>query len=85
MIQADDRLKLEPRSCPVCKVDARGIIETVRGCALLQFAADGSARYGGETDMWWEEQRAEKDAEGRITLICGEGHEWQATLRGGDA
>jgi hypothetical protein len=72
-------MKFSKINCPECGERARGIIEQVMGCALLndEDNEDGTVDYSGETDVWWSEQIPIHDGDGRVTLICPEGHEWQ--------
>jgi len=73
-------MKFSQINCPECGARARGIIEKVMGCALLNSEDndDGTVDYSGQTDVWWQEQIPIHDEEGRVTLICPEAHEWQA-------
>lgn len=51
----------------------------VQGLALLldEDNEDGTVDYDGYTDIWWDEQKSVYDKQGRVTLVCYEGHEWQ--------
>lgn len=40
--------------------------------------------YGGETRMHWDGQTTLTDEEGRVTLCCRNGHDWQALPIDGD-
>jgi hypothetical protein len=68
-----------PNRCPTCGQLARGILETLPGLALIAFdEATEEAEYQGTTEIWWDDQERVQDAQGEITLICGQHHEWQA-------
>lgn len=71
-------MKYTPWKCPACGEHADGTLETVTGKALLNFDADGNAEYGGETEIFWDEQKTVRDEAGPVTLICANGHDWQA-------
>jgi hypothetical protein len=57
---------------------ACGVWERVPGLALLDFDATGTAEYFGETKIQWDGQVPDVDADGRVTLECENGHQWQA-------
>lgn len=70
-------MKFEQPNCPECGEELRGIIEQIQGCAELALQADNeSYAYAGNTDVWWDEQRPLRDPEGRINLVCHNGHDW---------
>jgi hypothetical protein len=71
-------MRFDPWQCPECGEPADGTVEVVHGKALLAFDENGKAGYSGETKIWWDEQRPILDEGGKYTLICPEGHEWQA-------
>lgn len=66
--------------CPTCDQLAEGTIETVTGCARLDINPDGSAEYGGYTDVYWDSQKTVLDNDGKATLVCCNGHEWQSKI-----
>lgn len=41
--------------------------------------AGGVLEYSGETKMYWDGSETETDDQGRVKLICSDGHEWWAT------
>jgi hypothetical protein len=45
---------------------------------------DGSFEYTGRTDLWYDEQKTQADDQGRIRLICDNGHEWHSAVEGLD-
>ena len=73
-------MRLDPWKCPECDQPAKGTLETIPGIALLLFDEYGDAEYLGETDVCWDGQTAVRDQEGRVTLICADGHEWLASM-----
>lgn len=75
-------MRFRPRKCPLCGQEAKGVLETIPGVALLAFADDGDAQYAGETDVCWDDQTTVRDCQGRPTLVCSDGHQWLATLDG---
>jgi len=74
-------MRFDPWKCPECGDAAKGTLETVPGLALLIIDPDGAADYAGETEMDWDGQRTILDNEGRATLQCPSGHQWQASVR----
>ncbi len=70
-------MKFAVMNCPECGEPARGSIETLSGVAVFTDPApDGSVDYEGTTDLWWDEQKTIRDAQGRAQLICHNGHDW---------
>ena len=55
-------------------------MEAIPGIARLFFDEDGSAEYLGGTDVCWDGQLTIRDEQGRVILICADGHEWPATI-----
>lgn len=70
--------------CPVCGKVPRGTVEVVKGCAELAEIVPGVFEHSGNTEIWWDEQKTEKDEQGRTHFICEDGHEWfeDAELKG---
>jgi hypothetical protein len=68
----------EPWKCPECGHPAKGMLEMVPGLTRLLFDADGDAEYDGGVDLCWDGQTVMRDEQGRVTLECCEGHQWQA-------
>ena len=66
--------------CPECEEYAKGTVEVVKGLALLAFGEDGIAEYGGETEVWWNDQKTIIDENGNVTLVCSNNHEWLSSL-----
>ena len=73
-------MRLDPWKCPECDQPAKGTLETIPGIALLLFDEDGSAEYFGQTDVCWDGQVTIRAGDGRVTLICADGHEWLASV-----
>ena len=71
-------MRLKPTTCPECGDLARGTLERLAGIALLDAHKDGTADYVGGTEIYWDEQRSVRDKQGKITLICSNGHDWKA-------
>ncbi len=70
-------MKFSKPNCPTCGELVRGIVEVIHGCAELSLQEDGETfEYAGSTDVWWDEQRPERDKRGRVRLICHDAHEW---------
>ena len=75
-------MKFKPVTCPKCGKLAKATLDTVPGMALLNIDLDTSeAEYEGTTEICWEDQRTERDSEGRYMLACENGHEWPAELQ----
>lgn len=58
----------------------RGTLERLSGVALLDVHEDGTADYAGDTEIFWDEQRSVRDEQGKVTLVCPNGHDWKATV-----
>lgn len=71
-------MRFEPPTCPACGEQAKGVLETIPGIALLLFDESGDAQYAGETDVRWDSQSAVRDRLGHVTLLCPDGHQWPA-------
>lgn len=66
-------------------LEIRGTLETVSGVAKISFFNSKDAEgkidfeYGGETDIWWDEQKTiERD--GQRIFVDTEGNEWPENL-----
>jgi hypothetical protein len=74
-------MKFDPVLCLICGKLAKGTLETVPGVALLDIDPDtGESQYGGETAIWWDDQKSNLDSEGRYLLTCHDGHLWPAKM-----
>jgi hypothetical protein len=71
-------MRFDPWKCPECGQPAKGILETVPGLTRLFFDEDGDAEYDGGVDLCWDGLTEVRDTDGRVTLECSEGHQWQA-------
>lgn len=72
-------MKFHPMHCPQCGEPARGTLDSIPGVAeFTEPAASGEVEYCGSTDVWWDEQKTERDVQGHFHLICHEGHDWWA-------
>lgn len=72
-------MRFEPSKCPECGQRAKGTLETIPGIALLEFDEDCDADYQGETKVWWDGQQTARSDDGRVRLVCPDGHEWPAS------
>jgi hypothetical protein len=73
-------MRIQPANCPVCGEIAHGTLDTIPGVALLMPNEDSSFDWAGETEVFWDGQTTDLDAEGRATVRCSNGHSWEATL-----
>jgi len=73
-------MRFETATCPSCGQLAKGLLETIPGIALLLFDECGGAQYAGGTDVCWDGQSTIRDENGRVTLLCPEGHWWSAVM-----
>ena len=71
-------MRFDPWKCPTCDQPAKGTLDLIPGLARLLFDDNGNADYLGETLVDWEGQRTPTDDQGRVTLCCPDGHQWQA-------
>lgn len=69
-------LKIEIPNCPECGSPASGTIERLVGCAEFERPQNGVLEYSGWTEIFWEEQRTNRDSESRTELICENRHSW---------
>lgn len=56
--------------CPKCGERASGTLETLTGCAQLEFDEAGDAEYVGGTEIFWDSTISQKDEHGNDMLIC---------------
>jgi hypothetical protein len=74
-------MKFDPMTCPECNGPATGTLEVVQGCAeLSEPDENGIFEYAGNTNIFWDEQKTVLDNEGRATLFCDCGAQWQANI-----
>ncbi len=81
-------MRLHQPVCPVCGELAIGTIERLSGRAeFASVAADGTAEYSGQTQVWWEEQKtalqndsAPESGENLPLVICPNAHEWPTAI-----
>jgi len=73
-------MRFDSPQCPQCGQLAKGVLETIPGLARLLFDEDGGAEYAGSTDVCWDGQEAIRDEQGRVRLICPDGHQWLAEM-----
>jgi len=72
-------MRFNPWMCPQCGQAAKGTLDTIPGVALLTFDEHGNAEYFGQTDVCWDNQTSVVDDQGRVKLLCPDGHQWPAT------
>lgn len=73
-------MKFKTIICPHCQQEAKGIIESVQGVALINLYENGDADYAGETDVDWDTQQSVRSERGQYTLVCPQGHDWLSYL-----
>lgn len=73
-------MKLNPCQCPECNGDPVGTVEYLSGVATLDKTPDGAFEYSGDTRIWYDEQKSDRDEYGRVLLICENGHEWRSEM-----
>jgi hypothetical protein len=81
-------MKFNPCRCPECNALPKGTLDWTPSTALMS-ADDERARnpefeYDGESKMHWDGQETEEDDQGRVGLICPNGHEWFALMDGAE-
>ena len=70
--------RFEISACPRCGGEPTDIEESVLANAHITKQGDGSFDYAGESEICWDSQKADKDGEGRISVICGNcRHTWR--------
>ncbi len=73
-------MRFESWRCPICGDVAVGTHDMVPGTALLVFDDEGEAWWTCETELFWDGQKTERDALGRVELVCGQSHTWRAVM-----
>jgi hypothetical protein len=82
-------VKVHQPVCPACGALAVGTVERLNGVALFAApAGSGATAYGGETEIWWDEQRTaleqpddpEERPDNRPLVCCRSGHEWPSAI-----
>lgn len=76
-------MNLNPCQCPECHSDPVGTVEHLSGAAMLERTTDGVFQYSGDTKIWYDEQKTDRDENDRVLLICENGHEWRAAMSDG--
>ena len=74
-------MKFDKPKCPECGKLADGTIDTIPGVAHMTFSKRGTAKYTGETTVWWDDQYTERDPDGRVSLYCENGHRWESGMK----
>lgn len=69
-------MKIEIPNCPKCNSQARGTVETLTACAEFDQEDAAAPIYSGYTEVFWEEQKTNRDNDGRVELICHNHHSW---------
>ena len=74
-------MRFNPRHCPHCGELAKGTAENVPGRCDLEFDENGDAEYDGDgTKLFWDGAETDTDDEGRVLLLCSNGHDWRAEV-----
>lgn len=69
--------RLRPATCPECGQPALGTLERVDAVAQIEgFDAEGDPVYVGETEIDWDTQVNQTDADGNLLVICPSLHIW---------
>ncbi|KKL73673.1 hypothetical protein LCGC14_2072550 [marine sediment metagenome] len=76
MDQTAGTMYWEQDQCPECGMPPAGTIDTCPGLALLKPEETGGFSYAGITDYETEEQRTQRDEDGRDSLMCENRHVW---------
>ncbi len=72
-------MRFHPHHCPECGNIAKGTAENVPGRCNLAFDAEGNAEYDDTgTDLFWDGAETDVDGNGRVLLLCSNGHDWRA-------
>jgi hypothetical protein len=69
-------MKIETPNCPKCNSQARGTVETIPACAEFDRDVNDAPTHSGYTEVFWEEQKTNRDKNGRVELICYNHHSW---------
>lgn len=73
--------KFNPCKCPECGGIPVSTREQLCGDAVLSELPDGTFEYEGTTHVDWDSQYTIYDpSDHKATLLCDEGHEWQALM-----
>lgn len=72
-------MKFDPLNCPQCGEPAQGQVDNLTAVALFtEPDGDGKVDWEGESEVCWDDQKPVLDDQNRVTLVCPDGHEWQA-------
>jgi hypothetical protein len=75
-------MKFNPAKCPICSGHPDRIIESVYVMTgLAEPDANGETDFDSEllTKVLWDSAEPDR-IRGKVTLFCGESHEWQAKM-----
>lgn len=73
-------MKFEKLTCEECGSPASSTWESIPGQALLSEPDEfGEVEYEGETEVFWDGQTTDENAEG-VLLGCDCGHSWRSKL-----
>ena len=79
-------MRFDPPKCPECGEDPLGTLEDLTGRAeFSRQEDDGAYEYSGSTEVFWDGQMTRTDEEGKVALLCENGHDWFATRMEGHA
>jgi hypothetical protein len=57
-----------------------GTFESLEGVALIsKFSKDDTFEYEGSTDVWWDNQKTQKNAKGEYLFVDEDGGIWPST------
>ncbi len=82
-------MRLHSPLCPKCGAPARGTLDRLPGRAdfNMEPGVDVDVEYGGNTEIWWDEQRTvlehDDEPEGptnRPIVCCHNGHTWPSVI-----
>lgn len=74
-------MKFKIAHCAVCGEPPVAIVERVLGNAFLCEPDDtGDQNYMGETEIEWDTQETDTDADGDVEVFCDKHHFWKTAI-----
>ena len=75
-------IKFDRPTCPECGRIPVYIVESVKCLARIEPADDDEPgfEYLGESDVLWDTQGPERDAESNVSVVCENDHQWETRL-----
>jgi hypothetical protein len=74
-------MKISIPNCPTCGEPAEGTVDDVPGIALFgDIDKEGRTKWGGETRIYWDDQKSRSNDAGEVLVQCSTAHEWYTAI-----